>query len=394
MKSSTYAGFRPPPRKLQLAGQPAGGHRLTRTQCLDLLEDYASHKETTIRRFLGLYDHDRCNTDRQFECRYLDGVDWRHNCWGSRRLTSLLLMGGLEEYDWLMLSESGGSCVGFSATDYDALRYNTEVIITIKFATPAVDVDLGVELPQLSFTIDPTVFTKPRSMLDFLTRSTAVDDPLPFGFTYPQYVTAQQGARGAVLMPRYAISLGLFCTNRLRGQIVVPSQDGRAPFCYNTELMPLLRLRLLLLMWIENALYQAMLPDDYATGPQVVCEAAAMLYRMDCLLRDALRYLIVKLDACGVLGSRARGRQIDGDAISRELVKKWLVDDARAEFAQYVDRHGHCLRLEQEDGDPFVLLVNLAEQLTKLAYAGRLAPYRDLQKRSQSLPFELLFKKK
>lgn len=393
MRSTTYAGFRPP-REVQVTGQSARDRRLTREQLVDLLAVYASSKDVALHWFSKVYGHDQCNTDRQFEQRHASDVDWRHDNWGARRLTSLLLTGGLECHDWLMLNKNGGSCLALNATNYDALRYNTEVIVTIKFSVPIVDDDLGTDFTELSFAINTTNLIRPQPLLDFLTRSTATSEPLPFGFTYPRYVTTHQGRVGAVLMPRYAISLGRFYSHKLRGQIIMPSQDGQPPFNYDAELMPWCQLRFLLLMWLETALYQAMLPVNYAKGPQVVREAAAILHQMDCLLRNALGHLITRLDACGKLGGRARNHRLNGGVASRELVKRWLLDDARAQFAHYVYNHGSQLNLGYHDGDPFVLLVSIVEQLTKLAYKDRLTPYQTLMKRSQSLPFELLRWKK
>lgn len=366
--------------------------------CVRTLIDYDQRSCIQMRQFRDLYGDGKIGADNAFIMEHDDTATWRKYHTSPQRLTSSMLVGALGEQNWLGLSDTQATSLAWSATDYDLFLSYTNAIGEVCFATPVHDSVTGVTRQQIHFALDIASSFSQGKLLGFLTRSnTSKNTALPFGFTYPEYVLSGQSPLGSVLMPRYCVSVGHACAVKLRDLIV--DRAERAPYNYASPIMLLCRYRILLLMQLQNQLYQTMLPDPDHYGRQapMLTEVEMILDQMDGILRSALDQTIMAIVKQNLVPIRIREKLIKLQSQGRhqavrDLVRNWQLAQVQTQFAQHRDERRNPVKLKDDEGDTFIQLMKISQQLLDAAYAGQLDHFRTPCPRNQAIPMRAILK--
>ncbi len=197
-------------------------------------------------------DYEEAEESRQFEQIFLQGVQvarWLGNT-GIKR----------EERDGL----GEFSTLSFEAADYDDLRHRVDIFTLMKFQRPPEN-EAKVKFRTLPVGFDLTLMGDRNKILDKLTRSCNDEDPLPFGFTRVDYFTDGKKRMGCPIMPRYVIGLNSNEVDLLMRQTTENARHHGFGLLSKTNLRT--RFRVLAELRAQNALFEAMLPENAYENP-------------------------------------------------------------------------------------------------------------------------------
>ena len=268
-----------------------------------------------------------------------------------------------------------------STLPYDDFRNRNDTFATLRFREPIEDEDFGTSTDEVVLGFDVTINNSRNKLLDKITRFYNGDQELPFGFSHLEYYSNYKEHGNAPLVPRYTIGLSASDVNAVVETAHTRERDGTVDFGLFTGQNLINRFKVLSEIRAENELYQAMLPDDMDS--EIVQQANIQLYAADQCLHDALdicteelvnrKCLPAKVIA-DVEAAKQKGRNVQ----ARNIVQKYLLQRSREIFDS--ESKERVLRGKEQlgDGDTFVQIIQLCNELKDAAYAGELDEFRNV----------------
>ncbi len=358
--------------------------------------------ETAIQDFSEVYPDTKLRSDERYvkKAESLMSVEERNQMTPAHMFEEMFTS-GVTLGNWLgnvSLGENGVE-EHFEVEAQDSLRYDDilnriDAFTTLDFPEPIEDEDFGLSTDRIVLGFDVTTNPNRNKLLDKITRAYNGDQELPFGFSKLDYYHNDSGERGGLsMLPRYTIGLSSSNVEAIAETARIRERDGTVDFGLNTGKNLINRFKVLSEIRAQNELYQAMLPDDMDS--EIVQQADMQLYVADQCLHRALTICAQELvkHKClppqviaEVEAAQSKGRT----AQTRNIVQEYLLRRSEEIFASEAKESESRGQRSQGDGDVFVQIIQLCDELKTGAYNGSLDHYRAIMAHNQSIPARLL----
>lgn len=271
---------------------------------------------------------------------------------------------------------------------YDDIRNKIDTFTTLAFAEPIEDEDYGVSIDRMALGFDVTTNNSREKLLDKITRFYNGAQELPFGFSKLDYYSdgSQHGA--LPMLPRYTIGLSATDVKAVAETARVRPANDTVDFGLFSGQNLINRFKVLSEIRAENELYQAMLPDDMDT--EIVQQANIQLYAVDQCLHEALNVCTRELVnrrclPAPVLAEVEAAEQKGRGMQARNIVEKYLLQRSQEIFDSESNERSAWGRETLGDGDTFVQIIQLCDELKDAAYAGKLDEFREVRAHNQGI---------
>lgn len=276
---------------------------------------------------------------------------------------------------------------------YDDLRNKIDMFATLTFAEPIEDEDYGASIDQMALGFDVTTNNSREKLLDKLTRFYNGGQKLPFGFSHLDYYSNGSEHSALPMLPRYTIGLSATDVNAVAETASVRPTNGTVDFGLFSGQNLINRFKVLAEIRAENELYQAMLPDDM--DAEMVQQANVQLYAVDQCLHEALNVCTRELvnRRClppPVIAEVEAAEQRGHGMRARNIVQEYLLQRSQEIFDSESNERSAWGRETLGDGDTFVQIIQLCDELKDAAYAGKLDKLRKVMAHNQGIPEQQL----
>lgn len=271
---------------------------------------------------------------------------------------------------------------------YDDIRNKIDTFTTLTFAEPIEDEDYGTSIDKVTMGFDVTTNNSREKLLDKITRFYNGQQELPFGFSQLEYYSDRAGHGPLTLVPRYTIGLSMSDVNAVAETARIREKDGTVDFGLFSGKNLVNRFKILSEIRAENELYQAMLPDDMDS--EIVQQANVQLFAIDQCLHDALEVCTQELVnrrclppqvIAEVEAAQHKGRGTQ----ARNIVQEYLLSRSQEIFDSESKERATWGKETLGDGDTFVQIIQLCDELKDAAYAGDLDEYREVSAHNRGI---------
>ncbi len=274
---------------------------------------------------------------------------------------------------------------------YDDIRNKIDTFTTLSFSEPIEDEDFGTTINKVALGFDVTTNNSREKLLDKITRFYNGNQKLPFGFSQLEYYSDTDEHGPMPMLPRYTIGLSMGDINAIAETAKIRERDGTVDFGLFSGKNLVNRFKILSEIRAENELYQAMLPDDMDS--EIVQQANVQLFAVDQCLHDALEVCTQELANRKCLppqvineieAAKKKGRGVQ----ARNIVQEYLLSKSQEIFDSESKEQAAWGKDIMGDGDTFVQIIKLCNELKDAAYAGELDKHRAVMAHNQGIQSE------